>query len=350
MKTLDQIEPRTLLNATNTPGDATNTYIISAPGSYYLTGNLVGDSGKHGISIQASDVTLDLNGFALVNTTPGVGTVRGVDVPAEQKNICIRNGTVRLWNGGGVRAETVRNALVEKLRVSDCTGAVGIYVGLGSLVKDCVANANGIGIQTSDRCQVMSCISTENTGNGFQSTSYVTIVDGTSSRNGGHGIKVEDHCSILRCSATWNDIDGISMNLGCTTTGCTGSRNGGNGILGSESSISACTANSNGLAGFYATRCSVANSNAHRNATFGIYCELGSITNSTSDFNQGTGISITGGSVTSCTANFNGDDGINIGGVVLAFCSAELNNRNNNGGLDIRAAYSNTRTGNRPTP
>ena len=53
MKTLDQIEPRKEVNATNTPGDATNLFIISTGGSYYLGGNITGVSGKHGIQIAA---------------------------------------------------------------------------------------------------------------------------------------------------------------------------------------------------------------------------------------------------------------------------------------------------------
>ena len=51
MKRLDEIEARTIVNAANTPGNGTNTFIINAPGSYYLTGNLTGAAGKHGISI-----------------------------------------------------------------------------------------------------------------------------------------------------------------------------------------------------------------------------------------------------------------------------------------------------------
>src|SRR4051794_22926117 len=65
MKSLDQIEPRTPIDATHTPGDAANTFIISAPGSYYLTGNLTGVSGQTGICIASNDVTLDLGGFVL---------------------------------------------------------------------------------------------------------------------------------------------------------------------------------------------------------------------------------------------------------------------------------------------
>jgi hypothetical protein len=63
MKTLDQIEARTPINATATPGDASNQFIISAGGSYYLTANITGVSGKNGMSINASNVTLDLNGL-----------------------------------------------------------------------------------------------------------------------------------------------------------------------------------------------------------------------------------------------------------------------------------------------
>ena len=67
MKSLDQVEARVIVNAANTPGDETNTVIISQPGSYYLTGNITGEPDKHGISVQADDVTLDLNGFALLS-------------------------------------------------------------------------------------------------------------------------------------------------------------------------------------------------------------------------------------------------------------------------------------------
>ena len=40
MKTLDQVEPRTPVNVTTVPGDASYHHITTTPGSYYLTGNL----------------------------------------------------------------------------------------------------------------------------------------------------------------------------------------------------------------------------------------------------------------------------------------------------------------------
>src|SRR5262245_27803441 len=64
-KTLGEIEPRIAINAANTPGTALALFQIAQPGSYFLTGNVIGVPGKAGIEISASNVTLDLNGFTL---------------------------------------------------------------------------------------------------------------------------------------------------------------------------------------------------------------------------------------------------------------------------------------------
>src|SRR5262245_41804718 len=70
MKPLDQVEPRTAINAVNTPGDATAVFRITQPGSYYLTGNVAGVLNRSGIAVSAADVTIDLNGFAVLGA-PG---------------------------------------------------------------------------------------------------------------------------------------------------------------------------------------------------------------------------------------------------------------------------------------
>ncbi|HRJ49802.1 MAG TPA: hypothetical protein PKU91_04680, partial [Phycisphaerales bacterium] len=64
-KTLTEVEPRIAINAVNTPGGANSLFRITQPGSYYLTGNITGVIGKHGIEIAASGVTIDLMGFDL---------------------------------------------------------------------------------------------------------------------------------------------------------------------------------------------------------------------------------------------------------------------------------------------
>ena len=78
MKTLDEVEPRTAINLTNTPGDADSVYRITASGSYYLTGNITDQADKSGIEIATSGVSIDLNGFALIGV-PGSGAGMGDD-------------------------------------------------------------------------------------------------------------------------------------------------------------------------------------------------------------------------------------------------------------------------------
>src|SRR4051794_19502095 len=54
MKSLDQVRSTGIaINATNTPPDASNLFVIANPGSYYLTGNLTGAATKSGISVNA---------------------------------------------------------------------------------------------------------------------------------------------------------------------------------------------------------------------------------------------------------------------------------------------------------
>lgn len=75
MKTLEQVEPRTPVNAVNTPGDTNAVYVISQPGSYYLTGDVLGVPDQHGIRIDADYVTLDLNGYTLDGV---IGSLSGI--------------------------------------------------------------------------------------------------------------------------------------------------------------------------------------------------------------------------------------------------------------------------------
>ena len=280
-----EIEPRTIVNATNTPGDAQNTFIISKRGSYYLTRNLTGAPGKNGISIRAEDVTLDLNGFSVIGSDGG--TTFGIVLPAGRSNFSVRNGTVRSWSGGGVQAQMGRAVVAEKLRLTGNNGRFGIFVGVGSLIKDCLANGNGVGFQTADRCQVINCISTENEGHGFESTNHVAILDSTSSRNGGHGFVIGGGSTVLRCSATRNEMTGI--------------------FLGEESTVTNCTASQNVADGIFATGCSVTN----------------------------------------CSAGGNGDSGIVVFSGVVAFCKASRNNQNDKGGVEIKA-FDSVTTGNNP--
>ena len=268
MKTLDQVEARTIVNAANTPGDATSTFIISQRGSYYLTDNIVGASNKHGISVRANDVTLDLNGFAL--SGGGLGTVRGIDVPVAQTGLCLRNGNISGWTSDGVHGQlaTIR---AEKLNLTNNSG-IGLAVGNGSLVKDCVASGNGTGFSSDDRAQLIDCISTVNTGDGFACANFVTLIDCTSSRNGGNGIVVASSSTVTRCNASRNipSGHGIVAGSGCTIADCTAGSNGLDGIrqdTGVGGTIRNCTAQANSGSGITVNQgCQVTGNTCDANA------------------------------------------------------------------------------------
>ena len=93
MKTLDQVEPRIPL-ITDSPGvsvHASGGITISQSGSYYLTENLTVTTGD-GITINASEITLDLNGFTIRSTKATAG-YSGVKVNGSQ--VSIFNGHVK---------------------------------------------------------------------------------------------------------------------------------------------------------------------------------------------------------------------------------------------------------------
>ena len=78
-------------------------FTINEPGSWFLSGHLMGTNGQPGITIDSDDVKLDLCGFAL-NGVPG--SAHGITViGSERHNIVIRNGLIRGWEGMGIQAD-----------------------------------------------------------------------------------------------------------------------------------------------------------------------------------------------------------------------------------------------------
>jgi parallel beta-helix repeat protein len=158
MKSLDQVEPRTIVNSANTPGDSNESFIISQPGSYYLAANLAGVGGKNGIFITTNNVSLDLNGFALLGT--GTGGAYGVYVSGSRTNIIVRNGNISGW-GVGIYGFPNYNMLCERLTVSSCS-IDGILVSGSGIIANCTIQSCGaIGIyavsSTVSGCTVQSC-------------------------------------------------------------------------------------------------------------------------------------------------------------------------------------------------
>ncbi len=121
MKTLDQIEPRTPISSL--------PFTITNSGSYYLTTNLTGTGTASGIILQgnASDVTVDLNGFALVG---GSSSSFDFTTSGSTSNLVVFNGTVRNWLVGLALGPRCR---LERLQVVDNRSGGGLGTGNDSI-------------------------------------------------------------------------------------------------------------------------------------------------------------------------------------------------------------------------
>jgi len=307
---LQCVDPRIAINATNTPGDADSLFKIREPGSYYLTGNITGVVGKHGIEIAANGVTLDLNGFDLRGVA---GSLDGVSVTvAGLRNIAVVNGSIRSWGDEGVDLVTVTatNCRVAELLASG-NGGNGISVGTGCTVSNCSAYQNtSNGIFANIGCTVSNCSAYQNTGNGIATSFGSTVSNCSAYNNTGTGIISGTGGTVSNCSAYNNTGIGINTGNGCTVSNCSANENSSNGIA---TSIG----------------CTVSNCSAFRNLANGIATNSGSTVSNCSAYqNTGTGISTgLGSTVSNCTASANGGDGISASdGSTVADCTAQFNN------------------------
>lgn len=309
MKTLDQIEPRTPISATNTPGDAQSSFIISVPGSYYLTGKITGEVGKNGILITASGVTIDLGGFSLEGVPGSLAGILAGSNTNVLSGLAVSNGRIASWGSQGVNGFYHDRAQYERLRLEK-NGGGGLYAGFGSTVVNCIAN--------------------ENTGDGLYAKQCSTITACTAQLNTTTGITTGGRSTITGCTANLNTTFGIYSNDDSTVTGSTASGNLGYGLhVGNANTISMCAASGNVLGGIYIN---------------GQYCL---IDRCTASFNRNFGMSVPFGSGTrfsGCVANVNGDfgvpaaSGIGIQAGPSATVENCIANKNKTHGIEVSSA------------
>lgn len=123
-------------------------YTITAPGKYYVynktTYTPAGASTTPAITINASNVILDLQGFVLSQATGTVNSIDGIQITSGQTDVTIRNGTISGFQAHGIEALGNHNRLLFKdLTVTGCafTG-IGITAGTSNNVsiKNCLIN------------------------------------------------------------------------------------------------------------------------------------------------------------------------------------------------------------------
>lgn len=252
MKTLAQIEPRNAISAL--------PVTISNAGSYYLTTNLTGVSASHGITVSASDVTLDLNGFSLIGVA---GALTGITSAAPALALTVRNGTLRNWPGGAI-AVAGTDARFESLNVysngtsfaitagaraqlrssSLAQNAAGVSLGPGGAVSDCVIRHNtGTGLLTGEGSLVRHCVVFGNAGNGVVLGNGSSLQGGIVRTNGQNGVVALTNASLAHCNIAQNFSNGVFLTIGGRITDCTISSNRVDGIR----AVGRCTITGNSL-------------------------------------------------------------------------------------------------------
>ncbi|HZW06351.1 MAG TPA: right-handed parallel beta-helix repeat-containing protein [Phycisphaerales bacterium] len=306
-KPLAEIEPRTAVNASNTPGDADSVYRITQPGSYYLTGNITGVAGRHGIQISSSGVTLDLNGFELRGVA---GSLDGVNIGASDGvNIVVRRGSIRNWGDNGLECE-YNAGHPPTCNLFDLTFSgnanMGVQVWSGSRLVDCTANENtGGGFSDVGDCSYTGCGAAFNGGDGFNTNSACTLNKCTAEANTGTGINTGLGCTVNACVTSGN-ATGFSLGLGTIATACSAYSASGNGFsTSSGAALTGCIASRNGASGF---------------------------------------VLASGSSITNCTARENTGDGIRVSSRCLVLnCTASTNGLSAGDGAGIHATSSHNR-------
>ena len=228
MKTLDQIEPRTLISSA--------PFAINASGSYVLTQNLNVSSGN-AITISASGVNLDLNGFT-VSSTAASANGTAIFFNSGLQTATISNGHVRgnFSNGVSFTGTGPSNVRVSDLSV-DGAGSVGIDLGVSypNLIDRCtVGSVGGRGLHSGT---VNSSVANNCGGAGIAAN----IVQGSWGISTGsfNGI---DASSVSNCVG--QSLSGTGINAQ-NVSNSTGSSTSGKGIASATVSGSSGTSDSN---------------------------------------------------------------------------------------------------------
>lgn len=272
---------------------------INQPGSYVLTSNLLAQSSDLStISIEASNVTLDLNGFAIIGgtscsetgaypnviTCTGSGPSYGILVnngAVTLRSVVIRNGNIKGIGGTGILlGASTDGAVIEDIEVTH-SGSSGIRAtGVGIVVRRAVVSlCYAFGISVHVGAQVESAVTWSNGFNGIQAGDRSILENVTSRSNTGAGILAGYDVKVLAATVYGNGGDGIQINAGGTVSRASSAGNVGHGIvLAGSGIVESSTANDNDGDGIHCgNECLISGNTARLNAGSGVDVEGGSV-------------------------------------------------------------------------
>lgn len=226
------------ITASDTPGYPAT---VDATGRYVLTSNLRPPGlDLHGIHVLANDVTVDLNGFAVLGPVTCTGSIigdgvscsgagAGVGVLAGADAVTVRDGTVRGMAGGGIRLShgSVRSSPAVRDVVAVGNGGVGIEIVRGA-VSGCSARQNrSSGIEVGVSSLVVGNVAEVNGEHGILVRGGSTILDNVLRFEFGAGISGSFSSTFRGNTAVQNRADGLSVEGASLVIANTSASNGG---------------------------------------------------------------------------------------------------------------------------
>jgi hypothetical protein len=159
--------------------------------------------------VLADNVTIDLNGFALLGAS---GSADGITVGTNRTGLSVFNGTLHGWAGHGLNADAAVGVRVERVLAAGNKGE-GLSVGDRGVVDGCLATGNaGGGIRVGSQCVVRNNLCTTN-GTGSGGAGILVLgsanrVDGNqTTANTGLGIRIAGKANlVVRNNAAYNGV------------------------------------------------------------------------------------------------------------------------------------------------
>ncbi len=192
------------------PIDICQTLTVRDRSSFILLRDLF-SAGQDCLVVNANNVTIDLNGFAII----GSGTGRGITASSSLHGVTIRNGTVRGFATGIALAGT--GNLIEHVRIAANTDT-GLVLGAGSLAHHVVVQDNfQAGVVLSTACTFRDGIVQANgnspTSRGLAAGPGSTVTGNTVWRNFGAGIFSGSGSTVA--GNTVLDTSGVGISVIC---------------------------------------------------------------------------------------------------------------------------------------
>jgi parallel beta-helix repeat protein len=223
MKSLDEVEPRIPIKASNLP------MTIAQRGSYYLTQDInFTDTAHHAITVGCNDVTIDLKGYTI--TGPNSTSYSGIYLDG-CKNVEICNGTVRDFYSGILDPSNYGEGyrIINIRVVSNTNNGIQLFA-IGSLVKDCTSLENGhYGFYLSLNGIVTGNTVLFNGSDGIHVYENCIVTGNTINYNTQNGIWASSSNTVTGNMTSFNTQDGIRVGVGNTVTDNTCNYNGYNG-------------------------------------------------------------------------------------------------------------------------